>query len=70
AVPNEMISAVKRMIDIPLVVGGGIRDAATAKEKVLAGADIVVTGTALEKHRDPKKTLSGIVTALRSCRRP
>ena len=69
AVPNRMITDVKEMIDIPLIVGGGIRDAATAKEKVLAGADIIVTGTALEEKGDPDKTLSDIVKKIRSCRR-
>jgi phosphoglycerol geranylgeranyltransferase len=46
-VPNEMISLVKSQIEIPLIVGGGIRDAATAKEKLDAGADIIVTGNLL-----------------------
>lgn len=68
AVPNEMITAVKKTIDIPLVVGGGIGDAATAKDKVKAGADIIVTGTTLEKQKDPEKTLSGIVREIKSCR--
>ncbi len=49
SVPNEMIKAVKENIDIPLIVGGGIRDAKTAREKIHAGADIIVTGTIVEK---------------------
>ena len=40
-VPNEMITAVKKNIDIPLVVGGGIKDAKTAGEKAKAGADVL-----------------------------
>jgi phosphoglycerol geranylgeranyltransferase len=64
AVPSKMIAAVKNTIDIPLVVGGGIRNASTARDKVRAGADIIVTGTALEKHRN----LSEIVRAIRSGR--
>ena len=49
-VPNEMISTVKSQIDIPLIVGGGIRDPKTAAEKVSAGADFIVTGNIIEKR--------------------
>ena len=63
-VSNEMISAVKKNTDIPLVVGGGIRDAKTAKEKTNAGADIIVTGTAFEKDKDIEKTLREIIKAI------
>jgi len=48
AVPEEMISLCKRTISIPLIVGGGIRDAETAARVRKAGADIVVTGTVVE----------------------
>lgn len=50
SVPSEMISLVKRTIDIPVIVGGGIRDADTAVEKLTAGADIIVTGNVLQKE--------------------
>ncbi len=63
-VSNEMIAAVKKNTDIPIVVGGGIRDAKTAKEKVKAGADIIVTGTAFEKEKNLEKTLSEIIKAI------
>jgi len=48
-VPNEMITAVKSQIDIPLIVGGGIKDPESAADKVKAGADFIVTGNILEK---------------------
>jgi len=63
-VSNEMISAVKKNIDIPLVVGGGIRDAKTAGEKARAGADIIVTGTKLEEEKNLKKALREIIKAI------
>lgn len=63
-ISNEMITAVKQQATIPLLVGGGIRDAVTAKEKAAAGADIIITGTALEKDKNLRKTLSDIVTAI------
>jgi phosphoglycerol geranylgeranyltransferase len=49
-VPDEMISAVKKSVSIPVIVGGGIRDGETAKQKFLAGADILVTGNMLSKE--------------------
>jgi len=48
-VPPEMIGLVKKVIDVPLIVGGGIRTAEQARKAVGAGADIIVTGTAIEK---------------------
>jgi phosphoglycerol geranylgeranyltransferase len=67
-VPSEMVVFVKKNIDIPLIVGGGIRDPATAREKVMAGADIIVTGTALEELFFERK-LSSIVKTIKECKR-
>jgi phosphoglycerol geranylgeranyltransferase len=47
SVPHEMIRRVRSQIEIPLIVGGGIRTAAVAREKLEAGADIIVTGNLL-----------------------
>ncbi len=63
-VPNEMIEAVKKNTSIPLLVGGGIRDPETAKEKALAGANVIITGTAIEKDIHFKQTLTNIVQAI------
>ena len=60
-VPNDMIKTVKGAIDIPLIVGGGIKDGKIAHEKVLAGADVIVTGTALENATNLEKKLKDIV---------
>ena len=48
-VPKEMIRTVKNMIDIPLIVGGGIRTKSQASDIVGAGSDIIVTSTVLEE---------------------
>jgi len=48
SVPEEMISAVSNIISTPIIVGGGIKDPATAKRKVQAGASIVITGNHFE----------------------
>ena len=63
-VSNKIIRAVKQSIDIPLIVGGGIRDGNTAREKAQAGADIIITGTTLEKEENLKQTLWDIIKAL------
>ena len=49
-VSNEVVKSVSQKLEIPLIVGGGIRDADAAKEKVDAGASIIVTGNAIEKN--------------------
>lgn len=51
-VPAEMIKAIKREINIPLIVGGGIRTAQKAEELYTAGADIIVIGNHFESHPD------------------
>lgn len=48
-IPLKMISVVKNTVDIPLVVGGGIRTRFEAEAVVKAGADIIVTGTIVEE---------------------
>lgn len=50
SVPKELIYAVRSCVDIPIIVGGGIRDKNTAIEKLNAGADIIVTGNLLQKE--------------------
>ena len=60
-IPSSLIAAVKRSIDIPLVVGGGISGAARAGDAVRAGADIIVTGNILERSRDIEGTISHII---------
>ena len=47
-VPNRLIAAVKEHINIPIIVGGGITTPEIAAQKVKAGADFIVTGTAIE----------------------
>lgn len=51
----SMIEAVSTAIDIPLIVGGGIRTPEQAKANIKAGADIIVVGNAIEK--DPNLIL-------------
>lgn len=48
AIEAEIISKVKQDINIPLIVGGGIRTKFQLNNAYKAGADIVVIGTAFE----------------------
>lgn len=47
-VPEAMIKEVSETVDIPLIVGGGIRSTELARKSFEAGADVIVVGTALE----------------------
>jgi len=51
-VPPEMIKAVKDILSVPLIVGGGIRTPEAAEAARLAGADAIVTGTFVERCSD------------------
>lgn len=63
-VSNKIIQGVKENTGLLLLVGGGIRDAQTAREKAEAGADIIITGTALENQKTLKETLADIIEAI------
>lgn len=65
-VPGKLISAVKKEVDIPVIVGGGINTREEAARVVEAGADIIVTGTAVENSQDAYNKVKEFVT---TCRR-
>ena len=51
-VPDEMIREVVSEVSIPVIVGGGIRDAETVAAKAAAGASFIVVGNHLENCND------------------
>ncbi|MBT3174442.1 MAG: geranylgeranylglyceryl/heptaprenylglyceryl phosphate synthase [Lentimicrobiaceae bacterium] len=51
-IPENMVEFVKGSIDIPLIIGGGIRTPEKAKSILMAGADIVVVGNIFEENPD------------------
>lgn len=62
----EMIGAVKHALEEnKLIVGGGIRDAKTAKLCASAGADMIVTSTIVEEVSDVAAKVSEIVSAIK-----
>jgi phosphoglycerol geranylgeranyltransferase len=63
-VPPEMIRQVKSVLDVPLIVGGGIRSKEQALAAASAGADIIVTGN-LTESAEGKERISQIITAIK-----
>ena len=66
-VPPEMIRGVKCSIDVPLIVGGGIKSRRQALAAASAGADIIVTGNIVENTK-VKRKVSEIIEGIRSRR--
>ena len=62
-VSPAMIAAVRRSVGLPIIIGGGIRDAATAKGLCEAGADVLVVGTAFEQDPELIFAMSAAVHA-------
>jgi len=67
-VPVDMIKQARSTTDLPVIVGGGIRTPEKATVIAEAGADIIVTGTVLEKNND-QRLLSEFVQAIHSLRK-
>lgn len=65
-VPAEIIHAVANAVNVPLIVGGGIRDITQVDEIVKAGANVIVTGTLAEKSPN---TLESLIAYIRGLRR-
>lgn len=62
-VSEEMISAVRASVSLPLIVGGGISTPQKALKNCKAGADIIVVGNAIEKNQG---LITEICTAVHS----
>ena len=66
-VPDKTIAVVKKATNgnSVVIVGGGIRDSKTASEKVLAGADIIVTGTLVEESENVSEKLKPLIKSIK-----
>ena len=60
-VSSTLISAVNDVIDVPLIVGGGIETPEVAENLVQSGASIVVTGTVIENDATRMKELADAI---------
>jgi phosphoglycerol geranylgeranyltransferase len=63
-VPPEMVRTVKSVIEVPLIVGGGIKTKEQALAAVSAGADVIVTGNVIE-GADAKQRVSEIIGVIK-----
>lgn len=63
-VPAEMICAVAAAVSIPLIVGGGLTDEGRVAAAIEAGADIVITGTAIEDAADVGETVARLAAVV------
>ncbi len=61
SVSPDMITAVRASVDLPLIVGGGIRTGEKAYEAFKAGADMIVVGNGIEQDPDLLPQLSTVV---------
>jgi phosphoglycerol geranylgeranyltransferase len=65
-VPANMVALVKKLLgDVLLIVGGGVRSGSAAAELVAAGADLIVTGTGVEKSQDVTSFVSELTKSIR-----
>jgi putative glycerol-1-phosphate prenyltransferase len=51
-VSSKMISMITQEINLPLLVGGGIRTPSDVRKAYASGADLVIVGNAIEENRD------------------
>jgi phosphoglycerol geranylgeranyltransferase len=61
AISEEMISAVSKQIEIPLIIGGGIKDPEKAYLNCKSGADLIVIGNAIEKNSSLIKEMGAAI---------
>jgi len=64
-ISDQAIQAVRKAVDLPIWVGGGLRSGEMVYQKAVAGADVIVVGNVLE--RTPT-VLQEMIAAIRSAR--
>lgn len=63
-ISTEMIRKVSSNIEIPLIIGGGIKDVQGVRDAFEAGAQVVVVGNAIEKDFSLVEEMSAVAKAL------
>ncbi|MFW9771847.1 MAG: geranylgeranylglyceryl/heptaprenylglyceryl phosphate synthase [Candidatus Heimdallarchaeota archaeon] len=66
-IPSETIQLCSSMLNIPIIVGGGVKNEDAARELIEAGANIIVMGTYLENNilHDNGMCLSSIIDEIK-----
>lgn len=64
-IPGQMVHAVKKNVELPLIVGGGIKEKEQAESLAKKGADILVTGTIIEETRSLEDKIKNIISAIK-----
>ena len=64
-VSNKVIAAIKKNVEIPVIVGGGLRSKEVVREKLSAGADIIVTGTINENDLEKMAEIIGEIKSFK-----
>jgi len=65
-VPPAVIRLVKKISEMPVIVGGGIKTRQLAYNAARAGADGIVTGTVIEESQDLESILKEILEGIQS----
>lgn len=60
-ISGEMIRAVRKSVETPIIVGGGINTRENAYNALMAGADVVVVGNGIEKNPNLLVEIASIV---------
>ena len=66
-VNSELIKAARESCDLPIIVGGGIRDPTAARAASEAGADWIITGNITEEYDDASElqaVLSDLISGI------
>jgi len=61
-VSSEIIKNVKKLTNIPIIVGGGIKNSVDFKKVMKSGADIIVVGTSIENNPDLLYQFSALIS--------
>ena len=65
-VNKKMIGAVRKSVDIPVIVGGGINTSSRALDALTAGADLIVIGNGIEERTELMHEVSESIKELNS----
>ncbi|MEE9372105.1 MAG: geranylgeranylglyceryl/heptaprenylglyceryl phosphate synthase [Saprospiraceae bacterium] len=59
-ISNKTIKAVRQAVNVPIIVGGGIKNANQMQDIYISGADIQVIGTAIERKPELLEEFSNV----------